>query len=103
MPSLQELLEQKSAVEREITRARNESRAQAITQILTVMAESGLTLQDLAKALQHSKVGREGTRRPVAAKYRDPASGATWSGRGLKPKWLAAALDAGRTLNDFAL
>lgn len=38
--------------------------------------------------------------KPVA-KYRDPATGATWTGRGLKPKWLAVALAAGKTLADF--
>ena len=25
----------------------------------------------------------------VAAKYRDPATGATWTGRGVAPKWIA--------------
>lgn len=35
------------------------------------------------------------------AQYRDPASGQTWTGRGLKPKWLAVALEAGKTLADF--
>ncbi|SAK90690.1 histone family protein nucleoid-structuring protein H-NS [Caballeronia glebae] len=29
----------------------------------------------------------------LSAKYRDPKSGATWSGRGPAPKWLAAAKD----------
>ena len=103
MASLQELLEQKSAIEREITKARNESRARAVAQIWAAMAENGLTLQDLAKAPQQSKNSRAGSRGPVAAKYRDPETGATWSGRGLKPKWLAAALDAGKAISDFAL
>lgn len=35
------------------------------------------------------------------AQYRDPASGQTWTGRGLKPKWLAVALQQGKTLGDF--
>ncbi len=102
MATLQELLDQKSAVEREITKARQESRARAIATIHSVMTENGLTLQDLAKA-PHPKAAREGTRRPVAAKYRDPVTGSTWSGRGLKPKWLTAALGTGKTLNDFAV
>lgn len=37
----------------------------------------------------------------VPVKYRDPATGEAWSGRGLKPRWLADALAAGRTLADF--
>jgi len=42
------------------------------------------------------------SRRQPAVAYRDPESGQTWSGRGLKPKWLAAALASGKTLADFA-
>jgi len=41
--------------------------------------------------------------RTVDAKYRDPASGQTWTGRGLKPKWLSAALESGKHLTDFAV
>lgn len=36
-----------------------------------------------------------------AAKYRDAATGETWSGRGLQPNWLKAALKKGRSLADF--
>ena len=35
------------------------------------------------------------------AQYRDPATGQTWTGRGLKPKWLAIALEQGKKLADF--
>lgn len=34
-------------------------------------------------------------------KYRDPATGSTWTGRGLKPAWLVHALNSGGSLNDF--
>lgn len=37
----------------------------------------------------------------VAVKYRDPATGSAWSGRGLQPAWLKAALASGRTLPEF--
>ncbi|MDT8998373.1 ParB/RepB/Spo0J family partition protein [Paucibacter sp. APW11] len=37
----------------------------------------------------------------VQIKYRNPATGETWSGRGLQPRWLKAALAAGKTLADF--
>lgn len=35
-------------------------------------------------------------------KFRD-ANGNSWSGRGLKPRWLTAALESGKTLADFAV
>ena len=39
----------------------------------------------------------------MAAKYRDKESGATWSGCGLKPKWLVGKLAAGAKIEDFAI
>lgn len=39
----------------------------------------------------------------VAPKYRDAATGATWTGRGKQPKWLAAALKGGKKLEDFKI
>lgn len=39
-----------------------------------------------------AKVGNY-VRGPQAPKYRDPATGATWSGRGKAPSWLAGATD----------
>jgi len=41
--------------------------------------------------------------RPVKPKYRDPVSGALWSGRGKMPAWLQARVDAGETPADFLL
>jgi hypothetical protein len=41
-------------------------------------------------------------RKSAPTKYRDPDTGATWSGRGLKPMWLRVALERrGKTLADF--
>jgi len=40
-------------------------------------------------------------RQRQTAKYRCPATGSTWTGRGLKPVWLRLALEAGRRLDDF--
>jgi DNA-binding protein H-NS len=53
--------------------------------------------------------GRRGRRvsamkgRKVPAKYRDPASGETWAGRGARPRWLVARLKAGKKLQDFLI
>jgi len=38
----------------------------------------------------------------VAPKYRGP-KGATWAGRGLKPKWLVAEIKKGKKLESFAI
>jgi DNA-binding protein H-NS len=40
----------------------------------------------------------------VAPKYRNPENPSeTWAGRGLKPRWLAAALKGGHKLEDFLI
>jgi hypothetical protein len=39
----------------------------------------------------------------VTAKYRNPETGETWSGRGLQPKWVQAAIASGKSVSDFAL
>jgi DNA-binding protein H-NS len=45
-----------------------------------------------------------GTRGVVPPKYRNPENPAeTWAGRGLKPRWLAAALKSGGKLEDFSI
>jgi DNA-binding protein H-NS len=49
-------------------------------------------------------VGRGGARGAVAPKYRNPENAdETWAGRGLKPRWLTAAIKAGNKLEDFAI
>jgi DNA-binding protein H-NS len=101
------LLRQQAELERQIAEQLKGQRAEAIAQIKAQMAEYGLTVADLAdtpkRGRKPSETATGEAPRKVAAKYRDPATGATWSGRGLKPKWLAAALAEGRTLEDFAL
>lgn len=50
------------------------------------------------------KRGRGGVRGTVAPKYRNPDNPAeTWAGRGLKPRWLAAAMKTGKKLEDFSI
>ena len=41
-------------------------------------------------------------RKKIAPKYRGPA-GDTWTGRGIKPRWLASALNEGKKLEDFLI
>ncbi len=47
---------------------------------------------------------RGGPRGKVAPKYRNPANPSeTWAGRGLKPRWLTAALKSGKKLEHFSI
>lgn len=43
-------------------------------------------------------------RAPASAKYANPANvSETWSGRGRKPAWFAAAIASGKTPDDLAI
>ena len=92
MPSVSELLAQKAAIEQQIADAQRAERAGAVAQVRALMAEHGLTMADLSS--KAATVKRTGAK--VAAKYRDGATGNTWSGRGLQPKWLKQALASGK-------
>lgn len=51
-----------------------------------------------------SRAKGPGIRGPVAPKYRNPQNPSeTWAGRGLKPRWLAAALKGGKKLEHFSI
>jgi len=101
--TLAELLKQKADIDRQIANAQSESRAKAIADVQQLMSQHGLTAVDIAQAPKKGpKANRDGTRKAVAAKYKD-GSGNQWSGRGLKPKWLTAALASGKALTDFAV
>ena len=100
-PSIAELLAQKAAIEKQIAEAQRGARSEAIAQVRALMAQYGLTLADIGS--KAAAVPRAGGAKKVAAKYRNPATGDTWSGRGLQPKWLKAALTSGRALADFTI
>lgn len=102
MPKIADLLAQKAALEKQIEQAQREQHDAAIAQIKALMAEHGLTAADIG-ARRQKATKRGGTGTKVAAKYRNNATGETWSGRGLQPRWLKAALATGKKLADFAV
>jgi DNA-binding protein H-NS len=101
---LKDLLAQRAALEKQIEDAARAERADAVAKVRALMADHGLSLADLGNRTASGKpkgASRGGGK--VAAKYRDGATGSTWSGRGLRPNWLKAALAAGKKLEDFAV
>ncbi|HEY9024903.1 MAG TPA: H-NS histone family protein [Burkholderiaceae bacterium] len=96
--SVAELIARRDALDRAIQRARDTGRAQAIVEARRLIEQHGLTEADLASPSHAAP-----PRRKVPAKFRDPVSGATWSGRGIRPRWVSAALEAGRPLSDLAV
>lgn len=87
--SLKELLAQREALERQISELRAAEISSAIAKIHELIEEFGLTQEDIFTRTSSAKARKTSTTKKVAAKYRDPASGKEWSGRGIQPKWLA--------------
>lgn len=102
MSSLKDLLDRKAALEKEIESTRREELAGAIAKVKALMQEYGLTVADITtkSTVRQASVAKGGK---VPAKFRNPATGDSWSGRGLQPKWLKAALDAGRKIEEFKI
>jgi DNA-binding protein H-NS len=84
--SYKELLQQREALEKAIAQARQNEIAAAVAKVRELVAEFGLTAQDVFPARGAKSAGK--TTAKVAAKYRDPATGQTWTGRGKAPKWI---------------
>ncbi|MFL9936914.1 H-NS histone family protein [Paraburkholderia sp. RL18-103-BIB-C] len=88
MSSYLKLKAELAALDLQIDIALAREKAAAIREIQAKIKEWCISLRDLQQALggRQSRVRTGGTQEP---KYRDPSSGATWSGRGRAPGWLA--------------
>ncbi|SDZ80904.1 MULTISPECIES: H-NS family nucleoid-associated regulatory protein [Acidovorax] len=85
MSSYKELLKQREDLERKINEARRNELSEAVAQVRALVAEFGLTAQDVFPA-GRARSASAGSK--VAPKYRNPATGQTWTGRGKPPKWI---------------
>ncbi|MEY4975092.1 MAG: hypothetical protein RIQ97_287 [Pseudomonadota bacterium] len=84
--SYQDLLKQRAALDDAIAAARQREIADALAKVRALVAEFGLTAADVFPS-RSGKAAKSGGAK-VAAKYRDPATGKTWTGRGKAPKWI---------------
>lgn len=78
----------------------------AVKKISELMEKHGLTLADLQSHLGGSRGSRNAVEEKAlgkpssAAKYLDPKTGATWTGRGRAPGWIVNAKDRSNFLLD---
>lgn len=84
MSTYKSLLQQKAELEAKIAEAHKAELAHAVKQARELVAQYDLTPDDVFGGKKASTSGRS----TVAPKYRDPATGATWTGRGKPPKWI---------------
>lgn len=88
---LQETIEKAKAA---LEAKQSEQREAVITEINRLAASIGVSVT-IAGATP------DGRKRTVAAKYRDGEN--SWSGRGLKPRWLRDRISQGRMIDEFAV
>ena len=97
MTALKDLLAQIESLQSQVAEVRQREVGEAIAKVRSIIDEYQLTEGDVfptrARAATSKRAGSK-----VAAKYRDPVTGKTWSGRGLAPKWLA-----GKNKDDYLI
>ncbi|WP_175701008.1 H-NS family nucleoid-associated regulatory protein [Burkholderia ambifaria] len=86
MATYLELKAQADALAQQAEEARLSELEGIITAMREQIVEYGITPEQL---FGRRRVAASGERAPLAPKYRDPKTGATWSGRGKAPRWIA--------------
>ena len=84
--SVEELQAERQKLDDEIKAKVDAQKASVIAQIKTVAETYGITADELVEAMGGLKSKRKGV--PAKPKYRDPATGVIWSGRGKEPAWI---------------
>lgn len=97
--SLDQLKQLKKDLEKAITSFEARRISEARKALEAKAAELGMSVSEIMGGKP-----TKGAKAAVAAKYAHPEnSSITWSGRGRKPKWVEAALAAGKTMADLEI
>lgn len=106
MSEYQEIQAQIAELQRKAATIRATERSAAFATINSLMATFDISTTELSKEQRVAKSPRSAkavTRaQKVPAKYRDSA-GNEWSGRGLQPRWLKAAIANGAAMESFLI
>ena len=98
--SLEELAALAANAQRALEDKRRESRKGVIAQIKELADSIGVTVSITDGEKKVS--GLRGSK--VAPKYRNPHNyDQTWTGRGMKPRWLAELIQQGRHMDEFKI
>lgn len=95
--SLSELKKLKKDVDKAINSYEERRKAELATELDAIARQKGFTLSELSATSRKRKS-------TAAPKYRHPENPSiTWSGRGRRPKWIAEALENGKSLDDLRI
>lgn len=85
-----ELLKQKEEIEAQLRAVSDKAREEAIVEIAEKIKTLNLSKEDLNEAYE---IGTGKVKKKPEAKYKNPETGETWSGRGKPPLWISTAPD----------
>ncbi|MDD1484308.1 H-NS histone family protein [Burkholderia thailandensis] len=104
MPTLEAIETKIRRLQEQAEAIKAKAASATLDRIVALMKESGVTVADIEAHLSGKKRGVKTSKKAatgtaaVAAKYIDPKTGATWSGRGRAPAWIASAKNRDRFL-----
>lgn len=103
-PSYAELQKQIAMLQTQAEQARQQEVAEVIARIQEAIKVYELSPGDLFPSARspRAKPSKAGDGVKAAAKYRDPASGKTWTGNGKRPGWFVAAIESGASPESLA-
>ncbi|ELN4635740.1 H-NS histone family protein [Escherichia coli] len=112
LETLEEMLEKLTAIvedrreEESAIRKEQEQRQAKLEAFRQKLLEDGIDPAELLSAVGSTKPKTKSTRTPRPAKYKytdENGNEQTWTGQGRTPKVIAVAIEAGKTLEDFAI
>lgn len=102
---LQVIVDEKRAELENIQRQQAE-RQERIAKYKELLKQDGITVEELSEILSNSPVQARKKREPRPAKYQYTDENGvvkSWTGQGRTPRAIQAALNAGKSLSDFAI
>ena len=84
MATYKDLQAQIEKLQKQADQAREKEIASVVAEIRKMMSDYGIQASDLGIAAKRKRRASA----PVAPKYQNPQTGATWTGRGRAPKWI---------------
>ncbi|MDG0023655.1 H-NS histone family protein [Trinickia sp. Y13] len=106
MPTLEAIQTKIRRLQEQAEAIKAKKASATLDRIVGLMHESGVTVADIEAHLGGKKRGPKPGKKATAAaavvpaKYMNPKTGATWSGRGRAPAWIASAKNRDRFLVD---
>jgi len=101
---IDQLIELKGRIE-EMIEARIEREREALLRKLDAIRGYEAMTAKSVNGVPHANggSGKKKSRAGATPRYRDPGTGATWTGRGPQPRWMREAIRAGKSPDDFLI